>query len=325
MRETAPADGQELAVSVVIPAYNYAHYLREAIDSVLCQTHPHVELIVVNDGSTDNTREVLDSYGKRLVAVHQENQGLSATRNNGIRVASHGFVAFLDADDVWEPDKLACQMALFASLPKTYGLVACDRGTIDAQGTRHPDAVKFRKAKRSDREIKATDLLIRSQFTPSSVVARRECFDTCGFFDSDLRSSEDRDMWIRIAEKWQLFGAERVLCFARKHGDNMSANAPRMKRNTLKVLTASRARLADRGRGPFFWRRVFAIARFQAAWMYYESGHPLAALREMLVSWCHCPWLTNPAELDEVFLFRLRSLRLFAKPCRRPPRDSSAN
>ena len=126
-------------------------------------------------------------------------------------------------------------------------------------------------------------------------------------------------MWVRIAERWRIFCAERVLCFARKHGNNMSANALRMKRNMLKVLGAARARYRDRGRGLFFWRRVYAFAHFQVAWMHHESGHRLAALREMLASWLCSPWLGNPAEVDEVFLFRLRSLRLFLKGFRPVP------
>lgn len=302
-------------VSVVIPAYNYAHYLPEAVDSVLSQTHPHVELIVVNDGSTDDTKAVLDSYGDRLVAVHQENQGLSAARNTGIRTASHDFVAFLDADDIWEPEKLACQMARFAELSDDYGLVACNRGIFDGAGGRQPEATTFRKVKQNDQEIRVYDLLLRTRFSPSSVVARRACFDTCGFFDTSLRSSEDRDMWLRIAENWRLFWDERVLCYIRKHGDNMSANAPRMKRNMLKVLHAARQRNLSRAKAPLLWRRVFAFVHFQVAWMHYESGHRGKAVAELLLSWLRSPWLGNPQELDEVFLFRLRSLRLFlAKP-----------
>lgn len=301
----------DFPVSVVIPAYNYAHFLREAVDSVLNQTHPRVELVVVNDGSTDDTKDILDSYGDRLVAVHQQNLGLSAARNTGIRTASHAFIAFLDADDVWEPDKLACQMARFAELPADYGLVACDRGVIYRDGQRQPEEIAFRKTKLTSRELTAANLLMRSHFSPSAVVARRACFDTCGFFDPALRSTEDRDMWIRIAEQWRLFWDERVLCYIRKHGDNMSANAPRMKRNMLKVLRAARQRNRDRIRAPLFWRRVFAFLHFQVAWMHYESGHRAKAVGELLLSWLCSPWLRNPAQLDELFLFRLRSLRLF--------------
>ncbi len=307
----------DLPVSVVIPAYNYAHFLREAVDSVLNQTHPRVELIVVNDGSTDHTKDILDSYGDRIVAVHQQNQGLSAARNTGIRTASHDFIAFLDADDVWEPDKLACQMARFAELPEDYGLVACDRGVIYRDGQRHPEEIAFRKTRLTSRELTAADLLMRSHFSPSSVVARRACFDTCGLFDTTLRSTEDRDMWIRIAEHWRLFWDERVLCYIRKHGDNMSANAPRMKRNMLTVLRAARQRNRDCIRAPLFWRRVFAFLHFQVAWMHFESGHRALAVGELLRSWLCSPWLRNPAQLDELFLFRLRSLRLFLT---RPPK-----
>jgi len=300
-------------VSVVIPAYNYAHYLAEAVDSVLAQTYAPVELIVVNDGSTDGTRELLAGYGDRIVAIHQGNQGLSAARNTGVRRASHEFVAFLDADDVWEPEKLACQMACFHELPDTYGVVACDRGTMDEHGVRNSTATTFRKFRRPSREIQLRDILLRTQFCPSSALVRKACFADCGEFDTTLRSSEDRDMWLRIAESWQLRLESRVLCYVRKHSSNMSSNAERMDCNMRRVLCAAKARGRSGVSSPLFWARVWAFQHFQAAWMHWDAKQRGLALWRLLRSFLCLPWFSNPNEVDERVCFRLRSLRLFLR------------
>ncbi len=300
-------------VSVVIPAYNYAHYLNDAVDSVLAQTYSPVEVIVVNDGSTDGTRELLDAYGDRIVAVHQENQGLSAARNTGIHRARYEFVAFLDADDAWEPDKLACQMECFRNLPETYGIVACDRGTMDEHGVRNPKATTFRKFPRPSREVRLGDMLLRSHFCPSAVVARRACFAQCGEFDTALRSSEDRDMWLRIAESWQVHIDDRVLCYTRKHSTNMSSNAERMDRNMRRVLLAARDRGKSGIASPLFWARVWSFQHFQTAWMHYEAKQRGLAFWRLFRSFLSLPWFPHPQEVDEGFLFRLRSLRLFLR------------
>lgn len=104
-------------VSVVIPCYNAEKYLRQAIDSVFAQTYSNLELIVVNDGSTDKSGAILASYGDRIRVIHQQNQGLSAARNVGIASALGEYVAFLDADDYWQPDKLRQQIAVMEANP----------------------------------------------------------------------------------------------------------------------------------------------------------------------------------------------------------------
>src|SRR5688500_9583140 len=98
-------------VSVVIPAYNYGHFVTEAVASALNQTHPHVEVIVVDDGSTDGTADILKPFGSRIRYIYQPNRGLSAARNTGIRAARGEWVAFLDADDLWHPSKTETQLS----------------------------------------------------------------------------------------------------------------------------------------------------------------------------------------------------------------------
>src|SRR5437016_1233967 len=107
-----------LLVSAVIPAYNYARFVCRAVDSVLAQTYPHLECIVVDDGSTDNTLEVLAPYGDHIRVITQKNAGLSAARNTGVRNAGGEYVGFLDADDWWQPQKIAKQVALAEKRPE---------------------------------------------------------------------------------------------------------------------------------------------------------------------------------------------------------------
>ena len=113
-----------VTVSVVVPAYNYARYLPKAIDSALGQTHPPLEVIVVDDGSTDDTPRVLAAYADRIRVIRQANQGAGAARNAGIAAARGEYVAFLDSDDLWHPRKLELQLARFASDPETTAFIS---------------------------------------------------------------------------------------------------------------------------------------------------------------------------------------------------------
>ncbi|MEW6161403.1 MAG: glycosyltransferase family A protein, partial [Verrucomicrobiota bacterium] len=121
-------------VSVVIPAYNYAHFISRAIESALSQDYPLKEVIVVDDGSTDNTREVVGRFGERVRYVYQQNSGLPAARNTGIREARYAFVGLLDADDVWLPGMLSRAMAAFERLPPDFAVVACQAVLVDPAG-----------------------------------------------------------------------------------------------------------------------------------------------------------------------------------------------
>src|SRR5688572_21390402 len=104
-------------VSVIIPAYNYANYLPLTLDSILQQDYPNIEIVIIDDGSTDNTREVVARYGPKVRYVYQKNAGLSAARNTGIKAAKTDYLAFIDADDEWHPTLISKMMSAFARLP----------------------------------------------------------------------------------------------------------------------------------------------------------------------------------------------------------------
>src|SRR5688572_4229057 len=182
-------------VSVIIASYNYGRFVGQAIRSVLDQTWRDREVIVVDDGSTDDTAAVVRTFGDSVRAIHQANRGLSGARNTGLRAASGQYVACLDSDDLWLPDKLARQVAVLDARPDV-GLVYADAVYFDdASGTslgRHGE--RYRHA---DGHVTA-DLITRGNFIPSPTpLFRRAAVDVVGDFDETLRHSEDWDMWIR--------------------------------------------------------------------------------------------------------------------------------
>jgi len=121
-----------LTVSVVIPTYNYAHFIGEAIESALAQTYLIAEIVVVDDGSTDNTEEVVTAFGEKVRYIRQENSGVSAARNNGAKNSSGDFITFLDPDDAWLPEKIERQIAKFRE-DDSIGLVHCGMREFDSE------------------------------------------------------------------------------------------------------------------------------------------------------------------------------------------------
>jgi glycosyltransferase involved in cell wall biosynthesis len=182
-------------VSVVIPNYNCGRFLVEALDSVFAQTYPAVEIIVVDDGSTDESRDVLRRYAGRVRVVEEANQGVSAARNYGIRESRGELVAFLDADDLWHPEKLAKQVPLFDN--PAVGLVHCAVQYVDEQN--RPLGTNF--TGRRGRVLRPIALLQGTVVLAggSTAVVRRACFDEVGMFDAGLSTAADWDMWRRIA------------------------------------------------------------------------------------------------------------------------------
>ncbi len=296
-------------VSVVVPAYNYGRYLGEAIDSVLAQTHRHFELIVVDDGSSDNTREIVTAYtDPRVRYVWQQNQGLSAARNTGIREARFDFVAFLDADDLWRPNHLAEAMAEFARRSPECALVASNSQRMDQHGvemaTRFPDW-------QGTQIIDASEIVIRTRFMPSTAVVRRAAFDRCGGFDNSLRSSEDREMWMRIAAQYEVACRNEATVLVRKHTANMSKHADRMCHSMRTVIERAQKNGWVRKPAFGFWPRVWVLYHFQAAWMYYDEGRDREAVAAAIHSILCWPLPMSAAAINEPIFFRLRALRTF--------------
>jgi glycosyltransferase involved in cell wall biosynthesis len=202
-------------VSVIIPAYNSAKYLPQAIDSVLQQTYNDYEIIIINDGSTDNTPEVIQPYLK-LSAVRyfaQENLGVSAARNRGLQEARGEFIAFLDADDIYFPDKLQAQIALFAAHPQI-GIVNSGFRIIQENGEPIMDVKRWKDIPDLTPEI----WLLHKPVLPSAMMYRKEWFDRVGEFDPELFSSEDVEVTLRmVAQGCQAMWLPEITIYYRRH------------------------------------------------------------------------------------------------------------
>jgi len=217
-------------ISVVIPTYNQACFLREAIDSVFAQTLPPNEVLVVDDGSTDETSHVLDLYGQRIQVIRQKNLGVSAARNVGGFAASGDFLAFLDSDDAWLPSKLQLQMACFLKKPSV-GLVHCGCNVIDDKGN-----VIGTKLEGGEGNI-LNDLLLFSSGSiigcGSSALLPTKIFTEVGGYDTRLSTSADWDFSFRIANKYEIAFVRQILWKYRSHGKNMHTNIRVMEHDML--------------------------------------------------------------------------------------------
>ena len=298
-----------LGVSVVIPAYNYAEYLGAAITSVLHQDHSNFEIIVVDDGSTDNTAEVVAEFAdERIRYVLQANAGLSAARNTGVRKARYEFIALLDADDQWLPTHLSSTLGHFLRQSESLGLVASTSRRVDSHGRELP--IRFSPVQ-LDREIPVADIVLKTRFQPSAVIIRRSVFTKCGCFDTSLRSSEDRDMWIRIGSKYRIFLQVQPTVLLRKHAANMSKQADRMSESmSLVIHRAYSAGVVPRHHYSF-WLKAWAVYFFQSAWMLHDEGRRPEAVRAALAALGAWPWPMPGAALGEPPFFRLRALARF--------------
>ncbi|NQU10571.1 glycosyltransferase family 2 protein [bacterium] len=292
-------------ISAIIPTYNYGRFVGLAVDSALAQTAPALEVIVVDDGSTDDTRERLQTYGDRIRYVYQQNRGLSAARNTGIREARGDWVALLDSDDVWAPGKLATQATVVAQCPAAV-LVATERYHFSDQPPAQP--APGGESPPSWRAITFAELLEAPLFAPSSVMIRRECFAAAGMFDESLRAVEDLDMWLRLAARHPVVRVEAPLTGVRTHPESMSTKPELMLSNNRKVLAKIPEYLPE-WRRRTAWRRV-AHARMyrEVAWMRYAAGDRRGAVADLLRSIGHWPFALADRSGKKQRLWRAKSL-----------------
>jgi len=187
----------DLTTSVIIPCYNRAEMLREAIQSALDQTCPPLEVIVVDDGSTDNSAAVAKSFGPPVRTLRQANAGAAAARNAALDVAKGEFVAFLDSDDLWKPEKLEVQLAAFEARPHlslVHSLVEWGEGFPDGYGTRAEANAHY-----PDEGDDWTRLFRDAVMYTPCVMARRSVLERAGPFHVDLHYWEDMNLWLRAA------------------------------------------------------------------------------------------------------------------------------
>lgn len=214
-------------VSVILPTYNRANCIERAVDSVLSQTYPYWELLVVDDGSTDNTEEIIASYAAsdHRVRYYRQpsNRGVSAARNEGVRQALYEYIAFQDSDDVWHEDKLEKQMRILAENPHV-GLVYCAM-----QGTRQDGSAVLIPDRTVERTLLCGNLykllLQGNVIGAPAAVMRRECARQCGGFDETLSCLEDWELFLRIAKMYEIGYVDEPLVDADFHDGGVSSRA----------------------------------------------------------------------------------------------------
>ena len=207
-------------VSVIIPTYNRGWIIEEAIDSVLNQDFSDFELIVVDDGSDDNTREILGAYANAITVLHQPNRGVSAARNRGIAEASGQLIAFLDSDDLWLPGKLTTQVKFFeenadAMINQTHEIWLRNGVRVNPKKRHHKfSGMIFERS------------LALCLVSPSAVMIRKSLFDIIGLFDERLPACEDYDLWLRISCRYPVHLIDFPLIIKRGgHNDQLSKAA----------------------------------------------------------------------------------------------------
>ena len=220
------------AVSVVIPTFNRAQKVVRAISSVLSQTFGDVEIIVVDDGSTDGTKKEVEQFDDLVTYVaHSSNLGVSAARNTGIKGSGAPLIAFLDSDDHWLPEKLAVQVCFFDEHPEA---VACQTEELWIRNGRRVNPMKKHLKPSGDIFEPSLKLCLVS---PSAVMLKRSLLDEVGFFDEDLPVCEDYDLWLRISCRYPIHLIKEALVVKEGgHPDQLSASHKGMDRFRIKAL-----------------------------------------------------------------------------------------
>lgn len=254
---------QQPRVSVVISAYNAAAYLGEAIESVLAQTRPADEIVVVDDGSTDATATVARGYANRGVRlVQQPNQGAGASRNRGIRETSGELLAFLDGDDLWLPQKLERQLAYLAAHPEA-ALVSCIRWHwSQASDERHIEYFGVRPG----RSLRHENVVRNVVGNPSMTLIRRAVLDVVGGFDTSLRWGQDWELFMRIAEHGPIGFVNEPLMVYRWHPGGLSHERGIRRLDMFQgIALRGIARTRPRWRRPILLARRFSWDQFDRA------------------------------------------------------------
>jgi glycosyltransferase involved in cell wall biosynthesis len=218
-------------VSVVIPTYNRAYLISNTINSVLKQIYQDFEIIVVDDGSIDNTERVIANFNNSKIRYirHNDNRGISVARNTGIEASRGKYIALLDSDDEWLPEKLDKQIKVFQNEPPEVGVVCSWSFKIDEKGNY---IGKVCLPKKEGYMYK--DLLSSNNLSVSTLLIRKECFEKVGLFDNLLNGQEDWDMWIRIAKYYRFVLIKVPLAKRRIHSKQISNDLER------KIITAHR-------------------------------------------------------------------------------------
>lgn len=219
-------------VSVIIPTYNRARFIKEALDSAIKQTYKDIEIIVVDDGSIDDTKDILSQYIKkypdRVMYFYQKNKGVSYARNLGIRKARGEYIAFLDSDDIWLQNKLEEQIREIKKNIE-YGLVCSYVEMIDESGA------EIFKILPGSYGSNIKDVFLNDIIITPTVLTKKSCLLEVGGFNEQLIVGEDYDLWLRIVTKYKFFMIPEILARVRRHKNRLSESVELQYKNHLKI------------------------------------------------------------------------------------------
>lgn len=278
-------------VSVVIPAFNAGAFIGEALESVRAQSYRPLEVIVVDDGSTDDTGAVVERFARQAVAgievrsLRQVNGGPSKARNSGIKAARGEWVAFLDADDVWTEDKLTKQMT-YVKGHANVAFVFGDMSIFGDEGVITPSAYGKYGYPECDSEgilLNPFKRLVESNpiFT-GTVVVRRDCFKMIGLFDESIRHGEDYDMWLRLALSYGFACIPHVFMARRKHGGNLSAGEEHFYTSKFYILEKLQENSLVDGPNQKILRDSYLATKKELSYLFYLRKRYARAVTAML-------------------------------------------
>ncbi len=273
-------------VSTVIPAFNVAWCIDRAINSVLSQNYHPLEVIVVDDGSTDDTQEILANYKEAIRVVRNTNGGLSSARNTGILEARGDYVAFLDADDWWLSGKLSAQVTLMQNQPKIgFCSVATNVEDPDGNFLNRWDCPKWQGSFLA--HLFHNNAAVAG--SGSGVMARRELFQEAGLFDEHLKSLEDIDMWMRLAAISEYACHPDTLAVILKHPESMSRNLEVMRDAAIRVMKKNRTLLPLHLQDSYWRTGLSSVFADYAKWEY-RAGMRSPSLLDILQAFRLAPF-----------------------------------
>lgn len=249
-------------VSVIVPTYNNANYIEEALKSIMAQDYQDYEIIVIDDGSTDKTREIVQSLGDNIKYVYQANQGLAGARNTGVQRSKGDYITFLDGDDIWETNNLSIKVKVLEEYP-LLGAVFSDfflfnkHRVISQRGMRKQYPIFSKRRKTLDEifsevqtmQMNGLDvdiykgnifqsLLFGNFINACSILIRKTCQEDIGFFRDELRTQQDYEYWLRFSRRFEIAFLDMSLVWYRRHEDQLTAqmNTERIILNVSKIL-----------------------------------------------------------------------------------------
>lgn len=251
----------------MIPNYNYSQYLSQAVDSVLAQSYPLIKVIVIDDGSTDNSVAKLRRYGNKVQWIQQPNKGVATARNRGVQESKGELIAFLDADDFWLPGKIEQQVEQFKTKSEL-GLVHC--GVIEFN---EPTGIENTRLDGQQGWVADELLLLQRSVIlggGSGLMTRRIVFEEIGGFDTRLSTSADWDLFYRIAQRYEVGFVAEPLVMYRMHGSNMHSHIGVMERDML--LGFDKAFSDASTETQHLRRRAYAKLHLILAGSYFQAG-----------------------------------------------------